>query len=95
MEHIFMWIFLIPQPTGNVFIWDFDLIFSVFTFLFLISTRSILPLSATLAKSGPLDFPSEKSFLLLFAHEKGLGHMFHKSFSCSAILFFCVATSQK
>ena len=35
-------------------------------------------LSATLAKSGPLDFPSEKSFLLFFAHEKGLGHMFHK-----------------
>ena len=35
-------------------------------------------LSATLAKSGPLDFPSEKSFLLNFAHEKGLGHMFQK-----------------
>ena len=39
-----------------------------------------LRLSAALAKSGPLDFPSEKSFLLFFAHE---------------ILFFCVATSQK
>ena len=39
-----------------------------------------LTLSAALAKSGPLDFPSEKSFLLFFAHE---------------ILFFCVATSQK
>ena len=37
-----------------------------------------LNLSATLAKSGPLDFPSEKSFLLFFAHEKGLGHMFKK-----------------
>ena len=37
-----------------------------------------LYLSATLAKSGPLDFPSEKSFLLFFAHEKGLGHMFQK-----------------
>ena len=35
-------------------------------------------LSATLANSGPLDFPSEKSFLLFFAHEKGLGHMFQK-----------------
>ena len=35
-------------------------------------------LSAALAKSGPLDFPSEKSFLLFFAHEKGLGHMFQK-----------------
>ena len=35
-------------------------------------------LSATLAKSGPLDFPSEKSFLLFFAHENGLGHMFQK-----------------
>ena len=35
-------------------------------------------LSAALAKSGPRDFPSEKSFLLFFAHEKGLGHMFQK-----------------
>ena len=35
-------------------------------------------LRAALAKSGPLDFPSEKSFLLFFAHEKGLGHMFQK-----------------
>ena len=35
-------------------------------------------LSAALAKSGPLDFPSEKSFLLFFAHEKGLGQMFQK-----------------
>ena len=35
-------------------------------------------LSATLARSGPLDFPSEKSFLFFFAHEKGLGHMFQK-----------------
>ena len=35
-------------------------------------------LSAALAKSGPLDFPSAKSFLLFFAHEKGLGHMFQK-----------------
>ena len=36
----------------------------------------IYDLYATLAKSSPLDFPSEKSFLLFFAHEKGLGHMF-------------------
>ena len=35
-------------------------------------------LSAAPSKSGPLDFPSEKSFLLFFAHEKGLGHMFQK-----------------
>ena len=35
-------------------------------------------LCATLAKSGPFDFPSEKSFLLFFAHKKGLGHMFQK-----------------
>ena len=35
-------------------------------------------LSTTLAKSGPLDFPSQKSFLLFFAHKKGLGHMFQK-----------------
>ena len=52
-------------------------------------------LIATLAKCGPLDFPSENIFLLFFAHGKGLGHMFQKSFSCSPILFFCVATSQK
>ena len=35
-------------------------------------------LSAAPAKSGPLDFPLEKSFLLFFAHEKGLAHMFQK-----------------
>ena len=35
-------------------------------------------LIAPLAKSGPLDFPSEKSFLLLFAHEKGLQNIFQK-----------------
>ena len=48
----------------------------------------IIHLSAALAKSGPLDFLSEKSFLLFYAHEKGLGHMFQKWFSCSPILFF-------
>ena len=32
-------------------------------------------LSAAIAKGCPLDFPSEKSFLLFFANEKGLGHM--------------------
>ena len=36
------------------------------------------PLSAAPAKSGPLDFPSEKNFLLFFARDKGLGHMFQK-----------------
>ena len=42
MKHIFMWIFLIPQPTGNdAFIWNFVLIFSVFTFFFHFRTRSI------------------------------------------------------
>ena len=40
--------------------------------------KSKFDLSAALAKSGPLDFPSEKKFLLFFAHEKGLGHMFQK-----------------
>ena len=35
-------------------------------------------LGAAFAKSGPLDFLSEKSFLLFFAQEKGLGHMFQK-----------------
>ena len=51
-------------------------------------------LSAALTKSGPLDFPSEKSFLLFFSHEKGLGRMFQEYSSCSPILSFCVATSQ-
>ena len=37
----------------------------------------------------------KKNFLLFFAHENGLGHMFQKQFSCCPILFFCVATSQK
>ena len=35
-------------------------------------------LSAAPAMSRPLDFPSKKSFLFFFAHEKGLGHMFQK-----------------
>ena len=35
-------------------------------------------LSAAPAKSGPLDFPSKKSFLFFFAHENSLGHMFQK-----------------
>ena len=35
-------------------------------------------LSANLAKSGPLDFPSKKNFPLFFAHEKGLGDIFRK-----------------
>ena len=47
-----------------------------------------LKLSAALAKSAPFDFPSEKIFLLFFAHEKGLGHMFQRQFSCSPIFFF-------
>ena len=28
MKHIFMWIFLIPQPTGIIFIWDCVLTFA-------------------------------------------------------------------
>ena len=35
-------------------------------------------LSAALVKSGPLDFPSERSFLLFFAHQKASGHMFQR-----------------
>ena len=38
LKFIFVWIFLIPQPTGNVFIWDFVLRFLVFTFFFRIRT---------------------------------------------------------
>ena len=39
MKHIFMWIFLIPQPTGNdAFIWDFVLIF--FSVYFLLSFQN-------------------------------------------------------
>ena len=54
--------------------------FSVFRFWMIFSTvlRFLMgpPLvNAALAKSSPLDFPSEKSFLLFFVHEKGLGHM--------------------
>ena len=41
-------------------------------------SRNSSLLSAAPAKSGPLDFPSQKRFLLFFAHEKGLGHMFQK-----------------
>ena len=41
MKCIFVWIFLMPQRTGYVFIWDFVLIFSVFTFFFRTRTRSI------------------------------------------------------
>ena len=47
-------------------------------------------LSAALAKSGPLDFLSEKSFLLFFAHEKGLGHIFKNSL---VVLQFSLFTS--
>ena len=39
MKYIFVWIFLILQPTGNLFIWDFVPIFSLFTF-FRIGTQS-------------------------------------------------------
>ena len=39
---------------------------------------TIWDLSAALAESGPLEFSLEKSFLLFFAHKKGLGHMFQK-----------------
>ena len=41
MKNIFVWIFLIPHPTGYVFIWDFVPIFSVFTFFFCFRNRSI------------------------------------------------------
>ena len=43
--------------------------------LFTLLLKGIVHLSAALAKSSPLDFPSEESFLLFFAHEKGLGHV--------------------
>ena len=36
-----------------------------------------------------------KKFSFIFVHKKGLGHMFQKKFSCSPILSFCVAASQK
>ena len=52
-------------------------------------------LSTALAKSGPLDFPLEKSFLPFFAHEKGLRHMFQKKFSCSPIPFFFASPQAK
>ena len=40
MKYIFVWIFLIPQPTDYAFIWDFVLIFSLFTFFFRIINSS-------------------------------------------------------
>ena len=40
LKYIFVWIFLKPQATGNAFIYDFVLIFSVFTF-FRIRARSV------------------------------------------------------
>ena len=43
MKYIFVWIFLIPQPTGSVVIWDFVLIFPVFTFFFSYLIRSVQP----------------------------------------------------
>lgn len=43
----------------------------------------------------PLNFPLKKGFVLFFARESGLGHMFQKQSSRSPILFFCIATSQK
>ena len=52
----------------------------------------IIHLSAALAKSGPLDLLSEKSFLLFYAHEKGLGQ---NGLVVLQFSFFCVATSQK
>ena len=61
----------------------FTMFFRCHLSLFSLSSRWIsflkfCLLSAALAKSGPLDFPSEKSLLLFFAYEKGLGHMFRK-----------------
>ena len=47
MKHIFVWIFLIPQPTGNVFIYRYYIYLGlcsnicVFTFFFRFRTRSI------------------------------------------------------
>ena len=40
LKCIFMWIFFVPQPTGNVLIWDFVQIFLVFIFI-CIRARSI------------------------------------------------------
>ena len=50
----------------------------IFPHILRLMSLKFFHLSAAFAKSGPLDFPSEKNFLLLFAHEKGLGHMFQK-----------------
>ena len=41
LKYIFVCIFLIHQPAGNVFYLGFCSIFSVFTFFFRIRTRSI------------------------------------------------------
>ena len=40
LKYTFTWIFVLPQPTDNVFVWDFVQIFLVFTFI-RIGARSI------------------------------------------------------
>ena len=45
-------------------------------------------LSATLTKSGPLDFVGIKVVFYFLPHEKSLGYMFQIQSSCSSILFF-------
>ena len=45
-------------------------------------------------QSGPLNFPMEKKVFFFF-HEKDLGYIFQKLFSCFPILFFCIVTSRK
>ena len=51
-------------------------------------------LSATLTKSGPLDFVGIKLVFYFLPHEKSLGHMFQIQSSCSSILFFFFASPQ-
>ena len=50
LKYIFMWIFLIPQPTGNVFNWDFAPIF--FSVYFLLSYQNSIDSSYNLLYLG-------------------------------------------
>ena len=57
------------------------------------SATDKLLLSAAPAKSGPLDFPSEKSFLLFFAHEKVDGRREMSSLSLKTVVVHKSVTS--
>ena len=66
-------------------------IFLEFQFLVLLRVKG---LSGSPVKSGPLDFATNNSFLLFFAGEKALVHMYEIHNSSFQILYFHSATSK-